>query len=112
MTKTLVPTIPTDKDCIVHQVDTNRLLGMSILLNDFVFARPFNPVEDCNDGLFIFELEGKTYCRYFKFGQPNKNYIDIYGLPETGNMAQAEFEARFEQSEINILGKVFAVMTP
>ena len=92
---------------MVHQHKGSSLVGVNICDGDWVMYNE-NSI-NAGDGIYVFAMTNKEYCRYIKF--VSESEVAIFNLPHTAKLddAQSEYEL-MHISRLQIKGKILATM--
>lgn len=92
---------------MVHQHKGSSLVGVNICDGDLVMYN--KNVINAGDGIYVFAMSNKEYCRYLKF--VSENEVAVFNLPHTAKLDDAQSEFQLLQIEnLQLKGKIFATI--
>ena len=92
---------------MVHQHKGSSLVGVNICDGDLVMYNE-NSI-NAGDGIYVFAMTNKEYCRYLKF--VSENEVAVFNLPHTAKLDDAQLEYELMHiSRLQLKGKIFATI--
>ena len=90
-----------------HQHKGCSLVGVNICDGDLVIYN--KNIINAGDGIYVFAMADKEYCRYLKF--VSENEVAVFNLPHTAKLDDAQSEFQLLQIEnLQLKGKIFATI--
>lgn len=89
----------------IHKHKGTSLVGVNICDGDLIMYNK-NSI-NAGDGIYVFSMTNKEYCRYLKF--VSENEVAVFNLPHTAKLDDAQSDFQLLQIEnLQLRGKIFA----